>query len=93
MVNPTRYYDSTARKRRYGTWCDDCKKEIEVGEKCKRAQGERNSFGCMTYYESCLKCWKRLLPKSVQKAEKELEEYIKTKQKQIEKLRKMVNGI
>lgn len=91
-LNPTLYYKSKVRHRRWGTTCDDCSKLLEVGSHCMRAMGERNTYGCMTYYESCFDCWKKLLPKSVEKEKKELKEYIVEKKKQIKELEKLVKG-
>jgi hypothetical protein len=91
-VNPTLYYDSKVRQRKWGTTCDDCGKILKVGTTIKRAQGERNSYGCMTYFESCLSCWVKELPKSVTKEEAELEGIIKQKKESIKELKKMVKG-
>ena len=89
LVNATLYYDSTVRKRRYGTTCDDCGKFLDIGEKVKRAKGSTNQYGCMTYYETCIKCWEKLLPQGILESEKALKEYMSQEKKGIRKLKKM----
>lgn len=86
----TSFYESTVRKRRWGTQCKRCRKELEIGSKCMRAQLGVNRFGCMTYDEICLECFPKQLPKEIKQAEKELETYIKEKKRIIEELKSSI---
>lgn len=84
----TDFYSSKVRQRRWGTICDQCHKLLEIGTEIMRAQTGKNDFGCMTYDILCLKCYKRILPREIKKAEKHVQNYAKEHFNEIKKLRK-----
>ena len=90
QLKATAYYDSKVRSRRYGTSCGDCRKTLDVGTMCKRAYGGTNDRGFAIYFETCFKCWKKLLPKEILKAEKGLKQYIKHEKDSIKVLKAFI---
>ena len=84
------FYKSKARKRRWGTWCGQCRVELKSGDQLMREQLDYNSYGCMQYNEYCMKCYNKILPKEIKKEATELEKEIKWKQKKLRGLKKGV---
>jgi len=83
----TEFYKSKVRQRRWGTVCDQCHKLLEIGTEIMRAQTGKNDFGCMEYDILCLKCYNKVLPREIKKAEKHVKDYIKDRRKSIKKLK------
>jgi len=83
----TKFYPSKVRQRRWGTSCDQCHKTLSVSTEIMRAQTGNNDFGCMTYDILCMKCYKRILPKEIKKAEKHVADYIKNNTQAIKELK------
>ena len=50
------FYKSKARQRRWGTWCDKCKKKLERGVELMRRRDGYNQNNCMMYSEYCMEC-------------------------------------
>ena len=82
------YYPSKARQRKWGTWCKECNIELRSGDNLMREQLGYNSYGCMSYNEYCMRCYKKILPKEIKKEKIELEKEIKVKQKILRGLKK-----
>lgn len=83
----TEFYESKVRQRRWGTSCDQCHKSLDNGTEIMRAQTGRNDFGCMEYDILCLKCYKKVLPREIKKAEKHVQNYVKEHVKELKKLK------
>ncbi len=66
----TQYYPSKVRRNRFGTSCDKCKKLLDAGTDCMRAQAGRNEFGCMMYDVYCIPCYHKVLPKKIEEERK-----------------------
>ena len=85
------FYKSKARQRRWGTWCDKCKKQLERGVELMRRQDGYNQNNCMTYSEYCMECYEKILPSAlkseVKEIEKEQEQLIEAKRKVKEKIK------
>jgi hypothetical protein len=84
------FYESKARKRKWGTWCKECNIELVSGDKLMREQLDYNSYGCMQYNEYCIKCYNKILPEEIKKEAVKLEKEIKLKQKILRGLKKGV---
>ena len=84
------FYESKARKRKWGTWCKECDIELKSGDSLMREQLGYNEYGCMSYNEYCIKCYKKILPREMKKEIIELEKEIKVKQKILRGLKKGV---
>ena len=54
------FYKSKARQRKWGTWCNKCKKQLERGDELMRRQDGRNQNNCMTYTEYCMECYEKI---------------------------------
>ena len=84
------YYESTARQRKWGTWCIECKKKIERGEKCMRRQHGRNGNNCMVYTEYCMKCYNEVYQRELKKEAEYVTKEIESKQKKLEEIKTKV---
>ena len=84
------YYESTARQRKWGTWCIECKKEIERGDKCMRRQHGYNSNNCMEYTEYCMKCYNEVYQRELKKEAEYVAKEIESKQKILEEIKNKV---
>jgi hypothetical protein len=84
------YYESTARQRKWGTWCKECKEKIERGDKCMRRQHGRNGNNCMVYTEYCMKCYNEVYQRELKKEAEYVAKEIESKQKILEEIKNKV---
>tara|TARA_Y100001951_G_C11227153_1_gene232386 strand:+ start:482 stop:763 length:282 start_codon:yes stop_codon:yes gene_type:complete len=77
------FYKSKARQRKWGTWCNKCKKQLERGDELMRRQDGRNQNNCMTYTEYCMECYEKILPSALKSEVKEIENEIVLKKEQL----------
>lgn len=87
MILITQYYESTARERRYGTYCSDCRMKLIPSTSLMRANLGKNSNNCTVYSELCLKCYKKKYRGGIKTAIKAIEKQISEKKQELKKLR------